>query len=135
MMTTHSKAIGWLIGVALSSSLMLAACGVARQPVVDSGDKPPNTGGTISGIVRASGSNAPLASRRVTATDVKTGATFEAVTASNGGYTMKVPVGGYRLDVELRAGESLVERPDELVINRSDLDAQRDFVIGSKPPQ
>ena len=47
---------------------------------------------------------------------------------------MKVPVGRYRLDVELRAGEALVDRPAETTINRSDLDAQRDFVIGLKAP-
>jgi hypothetical protein len=34
--------------------------------------------------------------------------------------------------VELRAGESLSEQPTELEINRSDLDAQRNFTITVK---
>jgi hypothetical protein len=45
---------------------------------------------------------------------------------------MKVPEGTYRIDVELRAGEALVKRPDDTRVRNSDLDAQRDFVIGVK---
>jgi hypothetical protein len=108
--------------------LLIAAC-AARAPVIDRGDKPPEGTGTIAGFVRAEGSNAPLSARRVTATDVKSGAKFETSTASNGGYTIKVPVGRYRVEVELRAGEGLAEGPGELDINRSDVDSARNFVI------
>jgi hypothetical protein len=45
---------------------------------------------------------------------------------------MKVPVGRYRVEVEIRADESVSESPGEVVINRSDLDSGRDFVITIK---
>lgn len=103
-----------------------------RGPVLDTGSKPVGVGGTISGIVRTSG-GAPLSGRRVTAINVETGARLEASTAVNGGYTLKVPVGKYRLEAELRAGESLVEQPPITDIGASDLDASRNFVITVRP--
>jgi hypothetical protein len=48
---------------------------------------------------------------------------------------MKVPMGRYQLDVELRSGESLVVRPPRRTIGRSDVDAQQDFVIGILLPR
>ena len=111
-----------------------AGCAAAHGgPVIDRGEKPPELSGTISGIVRAAGSNTPLSARRVTAVEVTTGAKYETSSATNGGYTMKVPTGRYRLQVELRPGEALSDGPDEVVINRSDLDSGRDFVISVKP--
>jgi hypothetical protein len=101
--------------------------------VIDNGEKPSQLSGTISGVVRAAGSNAALSARKVTATEVSTGATHETSTASNGGYTMKVPLGRYRLTVELRPEESLTQAPDDLVINASDLDSGRDFIVAVKP--
>jgi hypothetical protein len=47
----------------------------------------------------------------------------------NGGYTIKVPHGRYRLEVELHQGERLTRQPGETQVNRSDLDPRRDFVI------
>ena len=101
-------------------------------PVVDAGTKPEGVGGTIAGIVRTSGGT-PLTARKVTATNVESGAKFEASTAVNGGYTMKVPKGKYRLTVELREGEVLEKDPVETEINTSDLDPHRDFVVTAKP--
>lgn len=101
-------------------------------PVIDGGETPPERSGTISGTVRAAGSNAPLSARRVIATDLTTGATFEASTAVSGGYTMKVPMGRYRLQVDLADGEVVTESPGEIEINRSDLDAGLDFLITVK---
>jgi hypothetical protein len=101
--------------------------------VVGSAEKPPEVSGTISGIVRAAGSNSPLSARRVTATDVGSGASFDTTTAINGGYTIKVPLGRYRIEVELGPNEVLNTAPGEVVINRSDLDSGRDFVVAVKP--
>jgi Carboxypeptidase regulatory-like domain len=111
----------------------VTACAV-RGPVVDTGSKPAGVGGTIAGIVRAAGSGQPLSGRKVTAIEVASGARYEASTATNGGYTIKVPTGRYRLEVELRAGEALSEQPAVTDINTSDLDADRDFAVTVKPP-
>jgi hypothetical protein len=113
--------------------MVMAACAAAHGPVVDTGSKPAGVGGTISGMVTASGTT-PVPGRRVTAINVESGARFEAVTATNGGYTIKVPTGKYRLEVELRANETLAETPAETEVNASDLDPDRDFVITVKLP-
>ena len=113
-------------------SIVIAAC-APRGPVLDTGSKPENVGGTIAGIVRAQGTGQPLSGRKVTAIQVETGARYETSTATNGGYTIKVPIGKYRLELELRAGEALSEQPAETEINTSDLDAQRNFEVSVRP--
>jgi hypothetical protein len=84
--------------------------------------------GTIAGIV-STGSNAALAGRKVTAIETATGKRYEATTGVNGGYTMQVPEGTYRLEVELRQGERVTKQPAETKVDKSDLDPHRDFVI------
>jgi hypothetical protein len=73
-------------------------------------------------------------SRRI---DVRTGSRHTATTAANGGYTIKVPEGTYRLEIELRSGEKLAKKPDDTRINNGDLDPGRDFTItvGSLDPR
>jgi len=112
-------------------TVVLTACNAAHGPVIDKGSKPPNVKGTISGIVRSVG-GAPITGRKVTAENLTTGEKFEATTAVNGGYTVQVTPGKYRLSVELQAGESLAEQPAETSITPSDLDGRRNFVIGQK---
>jgi hypothetical protein len=90
-------------------------------------------GGTIAGIVSTNG-NAALPDRKVTAIDVATGTRYEATTGANGGYTIKVPEGTYRLEVELRPGEVVAKQPAETRIQKSDLDPRRDFTIAVKSP-
>ena len=105
--------------------LSLTAC--HPGPVVGSSGNPP-TSGTIAGIVSTDG-NAPVVGRKVTAIDASSGAKFDATTGANGGYTIKVPEGTYRLEVELRAGERVAKQPGQTRVNKSDLDPRRDFVI------
>jgi hypothetical protein len=102
-------------------------------PVINTGAKQPSVGGTIAGIVSATGGTMALSARKVTATNIETGARFEASTGTNGGYTIKVPEGRYRLDVEVRPGETIAERPGETRINNGDLDPHRNFVLTLKP--
>jgi hypothetical protein len=52
-----------------------------------------------------------------------------AVVQENGGYALQVPKGSYRLEVELRAGETLSDQPGTIDINVGDLDARRDFMV------
>ena len=120
------------VGALCLMSLAAVSC-MPRQAVIGTGEKAPSVGGTISGTVREAVSNTPVSGRLVTATEVNTGAAYKASTNVSGGYTMKVPVGRYRLSVELRDGEA-VKGPAELNLNVSDLDAARDFVITVKSP-
>ena len=107
---------------------LAAATACHPGPVVNTGDKPANVGGTISGTVRADG-GVSLAGRMVTVTNEATGAKLTTSTSSTGGYTIQVPAGKYRLDVELHAGETLSTRPDPTEVNVGDLDDRRDFIV------
>ena len=118
-----------------SVSILLVVCVSAcapRGPIIDTGSRPADVGGTISGTVRLALDGPPLQGRRVTAVNLTSGQRIESSTAVNGGYTMKVPVGRYRLELELRPGETLTEQPSELEIGTSDLDASRNFVVTAK---
>jgi hypothetical protein len=115
--------------------LIICVAGVAGcaarhgGPVVDTGQKPAGVGGTIAGLVRTSGNAASLAGRKVTAINEATGARFDISTASNGGYTIQVPAGTYRLEIELHAGEALESRPEPTHVNVGDIDEGKNFVI------
>ena len=106
---------------------LLGTAGCHPGPVVHSS---PNmdVGGTIAGIVSTT-SNDAVPGRKVTAIDTVTGNKFEATTGANGGFTIKVPQGNYRLELELREGERVTKQPGETRISNSDLDPKRDFVI------
>ena len=114
--------------VAAVALLTVAAC--HPGPVIDTGPGQP-VGGTIAGLVTLDGKTA-VEGRKVTAVDTGSGAQFSATTGVNGGYTIKVPQGTYRLEVELRAGETIARHPGETRVNRSDLDPRRDFVLTNR---
>jgi hypothetical protein len=111
----------------LTVGLLTLAAACHPGPVISTGGKLP-VGGTIAGIVTTS-TKAAVVGRKVTASNTQTGAKFDATTGANGGYTIQVPEGTYRLEVELKPGETVSKQPSETHINRSDLDSHRDFVI------
>ena len=108
---------------------LVVGCSTACHPgpVVDT--NPNRVGGTIAGIVTTADSTVAVPGRKVTAVEVASGSRFDATTAGNGGYTIKVPVGTYRLEVELKQGDRVSKQPSETKIGKGDLDAQRNFVI------
>jgi len=120
-----------LYACAFAISLAVGAC-APRGPVLDTGPRPEGVGGTIAGTVRATAETEPLSGRKVTAVNDTTNARFETSTGTTGGYSMKVPAGTYRLDVELRTGESLDERPEATDVGVGDIDSARDFVVTRK---
>ena len=110
------------------TALLVTAC-APRSPVIDTGNRPPNVGGTIAGTVRADGGALSLIGREVSAVNQTSGARFKATTGTDGGYTIQVPAGTYRLEVELHSGETLAKRPDPTQVNVGDLDPDRNFVL------
>jgi hypothetical protein len=111
--------------------LMMLSGGCAARhgrPLIG-GSTIPNPTGTISGNVTSS-TGTPLEGRRVSAIDVTTEAHFDAMTTKDGGYTIKVPPGRYRLEVELRGGDQLAKQPQQTSVNVGDVDEMMDFVIG-----
>ena len=85
--------------------------------------------GTIAGLVHASNNAIALDGRKVTAVNVNTAQRYETTTGPNGGYSIKVPEGTYRLEVETREGERLAVQPDQTHVKSGDVDASRDFDI------
>src|SRR5262245_12308543 len=92
----------------MSAAMLTAAChpGPVNAELVP-------VGGTIAGIVRATGGTIGLTTRHITITNTATGAKFEGTTGPDGGYTIKVPEGMYHIDVEVREGETVSKRPDD----------------------
>jgi hypothetical protein len=86
-------------------------------------------GGTIAGIVEATGGAAVLNGRTVTAVNVITSERYETTTGMNGGYTINVPNGTYRLEVELRNGETLAQEPDATRVTSGGLNTGQDFDV------
>ena len=106
---------------------LVGAAGCHPGPVMKAGADNA-VGGTIAGIVSAE-TKAAVPSRKVTAVNTVTGTRYDATTGVNGGFTIKVPQGTYRLEIELLEGEKVTKQPGETKVNRSDLDPRRDFVI------
>ncbi|HKB11690.1 MAG TPA: carboxypeptidase-like regulatory domain-containing protein [Vicinamibacterales bacterium] len=100
---------------------------------MNAGAKQPSVGGTIAGIVTTADPAVAVVGRKVTAVETANGMRYDTTTASNGGYTIKVPEGTYRIEIELRPGEALAKQPQTTKVNNSDLDSGRDFVITARP--
>jgi hypothetical protein len=115
---------------ALVALLSFAACrhGV---PVIDTAPQPLQADGTISGTVRGPEGTSPIDGRRVQVINVETGERLSTATNNAGGFTFKVKPGKYRVELTLLEGESLVKKPGVLTIDRSDVDAHADFVLGT----
>jgi carboxypeptidase family protein len=118
----------WIL---LVSAVLAAAC--HPGPVVNAGAKQPSVGGTIAGIVSTPDPAVAVPGRKVTAVETTKGSRYDTTTAANGGYTIQVPEGTYRIEVELRPGEAIAKQPDTTKVSNSDLDSGRDFVITVKP--
>jgi hypothetical protein len=110
--------------------LSIAAC---RQgiPVIDPGRGPAIANGTISGTVRGPGGTSSIEGRTVAVVNVETGVRESVKTNIAGGFTFKVRPGKYRVELTLLEGETLVKQPGVINVNRSDVDAHADFVIGT----
>jgi hypothetical protein len=98
-----------------------------NQPLLTAKDM--TTPGTIAGQVVAENGD-PLPGRRVAAVHVGSAQRYSAVSSVTGGFSIPVPPGEYRLEVELREGEVVKRQPGVINIDKSDLDANLDVVIG-----
>lgn len=104
------------------------ACSL-NKPVPGTGERSTATSGTLAGLVTTDGGKTGVTGRKVTATNTATNARFDTTTATDGGYTLRLPAGRYAIDVELQAGERLEKRPEPTDVGAGDLDAGRDFAI------
>lgn len=98
--------------------------------MIDTAPKPLQADGTISGTVRGPDGTSAIDGRTVEAVNVETNVRERTTTHSAGGFTFKLPPGKYRVELHLRDGEALVKQPGVIDLNRSDVDAHADFVLG-----
>jgi hypothetical protein len=105
------------------------ACHPTR-PVIDPGPRP-DVRGSISGMV-STNDGTGLSARKVVAVNAETGARVETSTTTNGGFTVQVPPGTYRLELEVRGDEALVTSPEPTEVDPGDLDAGRNFVVARR---
>ncbi|MGH9374225.1 MAG: carboxypeptidase-like regulatory domain-containing protein [Vicinamibacterales bacterium] len=87
--------------------------------------------GTISGTVRGPDRSGATEDRIVEVVNIETNQRRRVTTNSAGGYTLTVKAGRYRVDLALRDGESLIRQPGLVNVDRNDVDAHADFVIGT----
>jgi hypothetical protein len=113
--------------------LVLLASGGCRRgvPVVDVGPKPPAARGTLTGIVRGPEGTSAVAGRTVDIINVATGEKHTATTTQNGGFTIELPAGKYRLDLPLHDGETIVKRPGIIDLGHGDIDSHIEFVLAN----
>ena len=131
---TYSYWPKWAAAVWLALGVFaLLSIGACRQgvPVIDTSPAPAEANGTISGTVRGPEGTSSIDGRVVEVVNIDTGDRQRATTNSAGGFTFKLPPGKYRVEVTLRDGESIVKQPGVIQLNKSDVDAHADFVIGS----
>lgn len=130
------RRLAWLVVVLVAVIGGIAGVACRRGvPVLDPGAKPPTVDGTISGRLTTESDSSRLAGRRVEVVNVDTGERQAVSTSSNGGFTVKVPPGKYRVHVELRPGETIAQAPEAIDINPSDMDSDVVIVITGAPPK
>jgi hypothetical protein len=112
--------------------LAAIAFGACRRgvPVIDTAPKPVQAQGTISGTLRGPEGASAIAGRTVEVLNLETNVRVRATTNSAGGFSFKLDPGKYRVELLLRDGETIIKQPGVIDLNRSDVDAHADFVIG-----
>jgi hypothetical protein len=120
----------WLT-IGILTVVVLVGCR-RGTPSIDTDPGPVMSDGTISGTVRGPERAATLEGRTVEVISIETNERQRATTNNAGGFTVKVKPGKYRVELTLRRGEKLVKQPGVMSINRSDVDARADFVIGGR---
>lgn len=122
----------WKLNGILAAFTLLLSLAACRQgvPVIDTAPRPVRADGTISGTVRGPQGTSPIEGRTIEVINVETGERQRLVTSNTGGFTFKVRPGKYRVQLTLHPGETLVKAPGVIDVNRSDVDAHADFVLG-----
>jgi hypothetical protein len=118
-----------IAAVAVVMAMAGAGC-KSGQPIYDRTPENQLTPGTIAGILFAGAGGEPIAGRAIHAVGLTGGRRYSASTSVTGGFSIPVPPGKYRLEVDLREGERILRSPGTIDINESDLDANLEVVIG-----
>ena len=122
-----------LLSLTLTVLVFLTLAGCRRGMPVDTAPQAATPAdGTLHGTIRGSAGSIPVDGRTVEVVNVATGQSQRVTTGGSGGFSMRLTPGKYRVDLVLRAGESVVQRPGIIELDSSDPGARADFVVG--PP-
>ena len=83
----------------------------------------------ISGTVRGSDKQAAIEGRAVEIVNLDTNEKLRLTTDNTGGFRLTVRPGKYRVDLPLRAGESLLQAPGVMTVAPDRADTHADFVV------
>jgi hypothetical protein len=118
--------------MAVGLLILMTVAGCRRGvPAVDTSPTPGGAAATINGTVRGALGAGPVDGRLVDAVNVETGETQRVSTDTAGAFSFKLKPGRYRVELALRAGESVVRRPGIIDVNGSDAGVLADFVVGT----
>jgi hypothetical protein len=85
-------------------------------------------GGTIAGVVTGP-ADGTLADRTVTVVNIDTGAHYETATGESGSYTLRVPSGRYRLEIQLRENERMAVKDAPILLVGGGIDVQKNVDV------
>jgi hypothetical protein len=85
----------------------------------------------IEGRIRGPERSTSVDGRTVELVNLTTLERHRVSTDAAGSFKFSVKPGDYRVELLLREGEALVRQPGVIHVNRSDVDADADFVIGT----
>ena len=112
--------------------ILLAGAGCRRaSPVLEAGPQPGHAKVTISGTVRGPERAITVDGRIVELVNLATRERTRVATGEDGGYTVRVHPGDYRVELTLREGEALVREPGVIHVNRAGSAGDGDFVVGT----
>jgi hypothetical protein len=66
--------------------------------------------------------------------DLSSGRAFDATTNPAGGFTIQLPPGTYRLEVQTLDGEYVHDPPGDITVGPSDIDANISITVGPRTP-
>jgi hypothetical protein len=123
-----------LLSLTLTVLVFLTLAGCRRGMPVDTAPQAATPAdGTLRGTIRRSAGSIPVEGRTVEVVNVTTGQSQRVTTGDSGGFSMRLTPGTYRVDLVLRGGESVVQRPGIIELDSSDPGARADFVVGPVP--
>jgi carboxypeptidase family protein len=123
-----------LVSLTLTVLVFLTLVGCRRSMPVDTAPQAAAPAdGMLRGTIRGSAGSIPVDGRTVEVVNVTTGQRQHVTTGDTGGFSMRLTPGKYRVDLVLRGGESVVQRPGIIELDSSDPDARADFVVGTVP--
>jgi hypothetical protein len=120
-----------LVWLTLTLIVLTAAWGCRRPAPPLENASAGEVRGVISGRVRGPERSTLLDGRVVELVNLTTLERRRVATNQSGAFVFQVQPGDYRVELTLRDGEALVRQPGVIHVNRTDVDADADFVIGS----